>query len=63
MEKTMPLEPISPARELLRDQAELDRNSALASSANVRSQGNELLLTGVGGINAIAVGFVRGYGP
>lgn len=51
----MPLEPISPARELLRDQAELDRNSALASSANVRSQGNELLLTGAGGINAVAV--------
>jgi hypothetical protein len=54
-ETFMPREPISPARELLRDQAALDENSALASSANVRSQGNELLLTGVGGINAVAV--------
>lgn len=51
----MPLEPISPARELLRDQAELDRNSALASDSDVRSRLNELLLTGVGGINAVAV--------
>jgi hypothetical protein len=51
----MPREPISIARELLRDQAELDRNSSVASSADARSQGNELLLTGAGGINAIAV--------
>jgi hypothetical protein len=51
----MPREPISPARELLRDQAALDENAAVASSANVRSQGNELLLTGVGGVNAVAV--------
>lgn len=49
------LEPTSIARELLKDQAEISENRVVSIAANIRSQGNELLLTGAGGINAVAV--------
>jgi hypothetical protein len=48
-------EPNSVGRELLHDQAAIDENRIVSVAANIRSQSNELLLTGAGGINAIAV--------
>lgn len=49
------LEPTSIIRELLRDQASIEANTETSLLANIRSQANELLLTGAGGINAVAV--------
>lgn len=48
-------EPNSVGRELLHDQAAIDENRIVSVAANIRSQSNELLLTGAGGINAVAV--------
>ena len=48
-------EPNSIGREFLRDRATIIENTIVALEANARSQGNEFLLTGAGGINAVAV--------
>jgi hypothetical protein len=48
-------EPNSVGRELLHDQAAIDENRIRSIETKIRSQSNELLLTGAGGINAIVV--------